>query len=88
MNHKHFIHSYSITKFKYYLFKSGTHGQRRMPGSLKLLLSGKLVCVCTYVHMCVHPQATKNHSCEMKPIKQVLLIFSFFYMNDTCYQYY
>ena len=48
-----------------------------MPGFLKLLLSGKLVCMC----LCVSaPQAIKNYSHEMKseqPIKQVILPFSF-----------
>ena len=39
------------------------------------------VCVCLSVSVYVRPQAIKNHSHEMKPelpIKQVLLLFSFF----------
>ena len=54
-----------------------------MPGFLKLLLSGKLVsvCVCLSVSVYVRPQVIKNHSHQMKPelpIKQILLLFSFF----------
>ena len=45
---------------------------------LKIALCGcRYACLC----VCVCPRAIKNHSCEVKPeypIKQVLLLFSFF----------
>ena len=50
------------------------------PDFLKLLLSGKSVCVHVRVRVSA-PHAVKNHSHEIKPeypIKQVLLLFSFF----------
>ena len=37
------------------LFKPGAHQPRRMPGFLKLLLSGKFVCVCVCVCVCPRP---------------------------------
>ena len=74
-----FTVSGNIAEISHFLFKPGACG-RRVPGFLKLLLSGKSVCVCECGCVCVRPQGY-----EKLPIKQVLVLFSLLY--GTCYRY-
>ena len=51
---------------------------RYTPGFLKSLSCGCRYALCARVCVCVHPQAVRNNSHEMKPGIQVVLYSGFF----------